>query len=147
MDNHVRSEANTAARNSELHDMCFSDYFKDINGFRPRGTTWDYYLSLSPEALEKELDRMDAEMEEQISESQRQKAEDVAAMKAEIAQAIALGASDEDTALRWITQGEEFYSGQCVEHFIWNRGILFTDYGKELLEKLLDVVTFKEFAA
>lgn len=146
MNNRIHSEPNTAERNTELHDMCFSDYFKDLNGFRPRGSTWDYYLGLSVEALEKELDRMDVEMEEQIAESARQKDEDVAAMKAEIANAIELGAKDEETALRWITQDEEFYSGQCVEHFVWDRGILFTDYGRELVEKLLDIVTYKECA-
>jgi hypothetical protein len=144
--NRINSEANTAERNTELHDMCFSDYFKDLNGFRPRGSTWDYYLGLSAEALEKSLDEMDAEMEAQIKESKLQKEEDVQAMKAEIAKAIALGAGDETTALRWITEGEDFYSGQCVEHFVWDRGILFTDYGRELVEKLLDVVTFKECA-
>jgi hypothetical protein len=146
MSNRINTEANTVERNAELQDMCFSDFFKDINGFRPRGSTWDYYLGLSPEALEKALDRMDAEMEEQLQESRRQEKEDVAAMKAEIQNAIDLGAKTETDALRWITQNEDFYSGQCVESFVWRRGILFTPYGKELVEKILDVAKFKEFA-
>ena len=54
---------------TELHDMCFSDFFKDVNGFRPRGSTWDYYIALPAEALEKALDDMDASMEEQFQES------------------------------------------------------------------------------
>ena len=146
MSNAISSEANTIQRNTELQDMCFSDFFKEVNGFRPRGSTWDYYLGLSPDALEKALDRMDREMEIQYQESIRQKEEDLASVKAEIQQAIDLGAKSEEDALRWITQSEDFYSGQCVEHWVWNRGILFTDYGKELVEKLLDVVKFKEFA-
>jgi len=146
MSNRINTEANTVERNAELQDMCFSDFFKDVNGFRPRGSTWDYYLGLSPEALEKALDRMDAEMEEQLIESKRQEKEDVAAMQAEIQNAIDLGAKTETDALRWITQNEDFYSGQCVESFVWRRGILFTPYGKELVEKILDVAQFKEFA-
>lgn len=146
MSNQINTDANTVERNAELQDMCFSDFFKDINGFRPRGSLWDHYLGLPAAALEKELDRMDAQMEEQFKESKRQEKEDVAAMQAEIQQAIDLGARTETDALRWITQNEEFYSGQCVESFIWSRGILFTPYGKELVEKLLDVVSYKEFA-
>ena len=146
MNNRINSAANTVERNTELQDMCFSDFFKDVNGFRPRGSTWDYYLGLEANQLEKALDRMDEQMEEQFKESEAQKVEDVAAMKAEIDNAIKLGAKTETDALRWITQNEEFYSGQCVESFVWSRGLLFTPYGKELLEKLLNIVSYKEFA-
>lgn len=147
MSNAISSNPNTVERNTELQDMCFSDFFKDVNGFRPRGSTWDYYIALPTEALEKALDDMDASMEEQFQESIRQKAEDIASMKAEIAQAIQLGAKTEIDALRWITQNEDFYSGQCVESFVWSRGLLFTPYGKELLEKLLDVVSYRKECA
>ena len=126
MSNAISSNPNTVERNTELQDMCFSDFFKDVNGFRPRGSTWDYYIALPAKALEKALDDMDASMEEQFQESIRQKAEDIASMKAEIAQAIELGAKTEIDALRWITQNEDFYSGQCVESFVWSRGLLFT---------------------
>jgi len=146
MNNRINSAANTVERNTELQDMCFSDFFKDVNGFRPRGSTWDYYLGLEATQLEKALDRMDDQMEEQFKESEAQKVADIAAMKAEIDNAIKLGAKTEADALRWITQNEEFYSGQCVESFVWSRGLLFTAYGKELVEKLLDIVSYKEFA-
>lgn len=146
MSNVIESEANTVERNAELQDMCFSDFFKDVNGFRPRGSTWDYYLGLSKPQLEKELDRMEASMEEQYQEKILEEKKAVASVKAEIENAIKLGAESEADALRWITQTEDFYSGQCVEHWVWNRGILFTDYGKALVDKLLDVVKFKEFA-
>jgi len=46
------------------------------------------------------------------------------------------------TALRWMTQGETFYHHQCVEHWVWNQGILFTDYGRELVKELMGIVEF-----
>ena len=56
---------------------------------------------------------------------------------------IGLGAGDEETALRWLTENEEFYSGQDVESWVWDKGILFCDYGKNLVKKLETIVKFK----
>lgn len=52
---------------------------------------------------------------------------------------------DRETALRWMTMEETFYSRQCVEHWVFNRGFLFTSHGKAVVEELMDVVTFEEF--
>lgn len=54
-------------------------------------------------------------------------------------------AGDRETALRWMTMEETFYSRQCVEHWVFNRGFLFTSHGKAVVEELMDVVTFEEF--
>ena len=54
-------------------------------------------------------------------------------------------AGDCETALRWMTMEETFYSRQCVEHWVFNRGFLFTSHGKAVVEELMDVVTFEEF--
>jgi len=64
-----------------------------------------------------------------------------------ITNTIELGAGDEETALRWLTSSETFYSSQDVEHYVWDKGILFTDYGKELVNKLMNIVTFTEWEA
>jgi hypothetical protein len=39
-------------------------------------------------------------------------------------------------------ENDTYYSIQCIEHYVWKLGILFTDYGKSLIEKLAKVVTF-----
>ena len=70
----------------------------------------------------------------------------VAEFKALVARTIEMGARDEETALRWLTQDEKFYHGQDVEHFVYNQGILFTDYGRELCKKLESIVTYVEVA-
>jgi hypothetical protein len=41
----------------------------------------------------------------------------------------------------------EFYHSQDVEHWVYNYGILFSDYGKELVKKLMNIVNFKEWEA
>ena len=57
---------------------------------------------------------------------------------------IRLGAGDRLTALRWITGQEKFYHGQDVEGFVWEQGILFTDYGKKLAKELLTIVKYED---
>ena len=53
------------------------------------------------------------------------------------------GAGDRATALKWITDGDRFfYSRQDVEGWVYNRGILFTDYGRTLVEELMKIVEF-----
>ena len=42
-----------------------------------------------------------------------------------------------------LTENEEFYSGQDVESWVWDKGILFCDYGKNLVKKLETIVKFK----
>tara|TARA_B110000977_G_scaffold84756_1_gene113183 strand:+ start:862 stop:1311 length:450 start_codon:yes stop_codon:yes gene_type:complete len=141
----ITTSASSPERNEEMLDMCFSDYHKEVYGFRPRNATWDYYVCLSQAEFNEELAQMEAQNEAQFLEARADEAEDVADFKEQVEDAIRIGAGDETTALRWITSEEEFYSGQCVEHFVWQRGILFTTYGRNLVEKLLNVVTFKEF--
>ena len=42
------------------------------------------------------------------------------------------------------SDGETFYLEQCVEAWVWKRGILFTDYGRELVKELVEIVTFED---
>ena len=55
---------------------------------------------------------------------------------------IEAGAGNRITALRWMTSTETFYLEQDVEHWVWNQGILFTDYGRELVKELCTIVEF-----
>jgi len=64
--------------------------------------------------------------------------------KAEVDMVInTFGAEDRATALKWITDGDRFFfSRQDVEGWVYNRGILFTDYGRTLVEELMKIVQF-----
>mgnify|MGYP000935642091 FL=1 len=84
---------------------------------------------------------------DQIRYEERMEEEAVENFKSLVQKTIDLGAADEETALRWLTQDEEFYNFQCVESWVWDKGIMFTDYGRELVKRLLDVVSYKEYEA
>ena len=43
-----------------------------------------------------------------------------------------------------MTDSDTFYHGQCVESWVWDQGILFTDYGRELVKKLMGIVRFEQ---
>ncbi len=86
-----------------------------------------------------------AQLEENTKAEKAQEEADVAKFEARIQDVIGLGAGDRETALRWITSQETFYHSQCVEHFVWEQGILFTDYGKQLVKDLAEIVEYKEY--
>ena len=98
----------------------------------------------------------DAELDAEIASASKineenfiaeKKAEELAVTKFKtlVKETIDLGAGDEETALRWLTQNEEFYHSQDVESWVWDKGILFCDYGRELVKKLEKVVKFKSW--
>jgi len=81
-----------------------------------------------------------------MAETKSQEEKDVANFEARVKDVIGLGANDRKTALSWITGSETFYHSQDVEHFVWEQGILFTQYGKQLVKDLLKIVEYKEWA-
>lgn len=116
-----------------------SDASKEATGCRYR---FDH-TEMTFAQLEAECDYWSKQVEVAIDEEKEYTDKAVEEFKALVQQTIELGAGDEATALRWLTQDQEFYSGQCVEHWVYNQGILFTDYGKALVNQLLDIVQFK----
>ena len=65
--------------------------------------------------------------------------------EARIKDIIELGAGNRTNALLWMSGTETFYNVQCVEHFVWEQGILFTDYGRQLVKDLAAIVDYKEY--
>ena len=120
-----------------------SDAHKDAYGFRPRGYDWDNMSMDELKAWSKELSE---ECAREFEREEARKSEAVAEFKALVQRTIEMGAGDEETAIRWLTADEEFYHSQDVEHWIYNQGILFTDYGRELVKKLDNTVSYKEAA-
>lgn len=108
---------------------------------------WVDYENMSMQELEDLADSYGKSAEEQIRYEEQMEQNSVEEFKSLIQSTIEIGAGDEETALRWLTQDEEFYSSQCVESWVWDKGILFTDYGRELVNRLLGVVSYKEYEA
>ena len=100
---------------------------------------------MSLQELKDEADYISKAVSESMEEEARIEQEREAEFKALLQDTIELGAGDEETALRWLTQDEEFYHSQDVESWVWNKGLLFTTYGKELVKKLEGIITYKEW--
>jgi hypothetical protein len=127
-------------------DDCFSDLHKDVYGFRPRGIIMDNWNSLPPEQKQARWDQLCEELEANTKFEKEQAENAVVRFEARVKDVIELGADSRNTALRWMTQGETFYHIQDVEHWVWEQGILFTNYGKQLIKDLANVVDYKEYA-
>ena len=126
----------------DFDDNIFSDLHKDAYGFRPRGH--EYYEALPARKQEiwvKVCEDLEAAQEEEA----RQAEEAVAEFKAQITKVIEAGAGNRITALRWMTSTETFYHSQDVESWVYKQGFLFTDYGRELVHELMDLVEFEEW--
>ncbi len=125
-------------------DDCFSDLFKDVNGFRPRGSLMDDWNDRTPRQKQELWNALCDELEENNKREKDEAAKAVDAFENTVQAFITLGAKDRVNALRWMTQNEVFNHSQDVEHFVWNQGILFTEYGKQLVADLINIIKFKD---
>ena len=125
-------------------DDCFSDLFKDVNGFRPRGSLMDDWNDRTPRQKQELWNALCDELEENCKREKDEAAEAVDAFENTVQTFITFGAGDRVNALRWMTQNEVFNHSQDIEHFVWNQGILFTEYGKQLITDLINISKFKD---
>lgn len=118
-------------------------YEEHKTAFGVKGRHYDF-ASMSREQLEREAESIANAVDIAIAEEISQADRDLVKFKAQITSVIGAGAGNRITALRWMTSTETFYHRQCVEHWVWDQGILFTDYGRELVEELMEIVNFEE---
>ena len=116
--------------------LLYSGFHKDAYGFRPR--TINVY-ALTTEELEADFDRFEATCKINRHEEEMAEMEADIAFRALITNTIAIGAGDEVTALRWIAEGAVEQYGYDYEHFLWNQGIAYSAYGKELAKRFAPI--------
>ena len=126
-------------------DDCFSDLHKDVYGFRPRGPLMDNWNAMNANQKQTLWDCLCEELEDNIKAEKAAEVVAIEKFEARIQDVIELGAGNRTNALLWITGTETFYHIQDVEHFVWEQGILFTDYGKQLVKDLAEIVDYKEY--
>lgn len=142
---HIKS-ANTGTPEmrelTELEELqgFYSDMFKDAYGFRPRGMTPD-----TVEEIRAELDDLQDEVDRILEEERQERKEAVASFEARVQEVIGIGAGDRETALRWIAEGSgyEILIPHDVEFFLYDCGIVHTDYGRALAKEL-ETILFTE---
>lgn len=126
-------------------DDLWSDLYKDVHGFRPTEDFIKNILAWGDQAKQNLWDSLCWTLEKN---TEAEKAAEVVAIEkfeARIQDVIELGAGNRTNALLWMTGTETFYHIQDVEHFVWEQGILFTDYGKQLVKDLAEIVDYKEY--
>ena len=96
----------------EQYRESYSDMYKDAYGFRPRGIDTSLWTL---EQFEAEFEYLARALELQLKEKAEAQSVAVAAFEARVAEVIKLGASDRETALRWIMDGSE--AGGDWEYF------------------------------
>lgn len=132
----------------ELERSELEEYIYDAHktAFGVKGRHYNF-KAMSLQELKDEADYISKACDEQMKLEAEIEARDLESFKALVQKTIADGAGNEETALRWLTQGETFYHGQDIESWVWDHGILFTDYGRKLVKKLAGLVTFKDWEA
>jgi hypothetical protein len=125
-------------------DDIISDLHKDVYGYRPREAFWADWDNCTPAEKQKTWDEYCNALEANAIQEAVQEAADVAKFEDRVQDVIAIGAGNRTTALEWIVGQETFYHIQDVEHFVWQQGILFTDYGKKLIKEIAAIVTYKD---
>ena len=128
-------------------EQTISDLHKDARGFRPHAAFNEGWTQSDDENKQAIWDGLLRELDLVQLEDERREREALADFELEVLRNIDLGAGDRQTALRWMTQTETFHHSQCVEGWVFSRGILFTDTGRELVKELMDIVTFVEWKA
>jgi len=119
--------------------MCADAYSKSY----ARAMNFKMKTNAELDALIEEYSKtIDADLKEQSEWEEKC----VVTFKSILDHTVAHGAGDEKTALRWLVDDSKFYSVQCIESFVYGYGILFTKYGKEVVEQLKTIVTFEEYA-
>ena len=126
-------------------EQTVSDLHKDARGFRPHAAFCEGWAQSDDDNKQAIWDGLIRELERHQAWEAMREREALSEFQAELESIIEYGAGDRKTALRWMTQSETFYHSQDVEGWVFSRGILFTDYGRDLVDELMDIVTFKEW--
>lgn len=113
-----------------------SDSYKEAYGHRP---TLSNYLHMSIEDIDVEIDELNAISFDNMEREAIAEENADWTFQALVSKTINLGAGDEKTALKWLFDAsiaernivEVDYMD--IEHFVWAYGILFTEYGKRVI--------------
>jgi len=119
-------------------DELYSDFHKDAYGFRPAKD--DTFYTSTPERKQVIWNLVAEQYAFKQNEEQQEDARCIAQFKDWIQSMIDNGAGDESTAYRWIVGDRDFQNEMDVEHFVWEQGILFTDYGKQVCRILSNML-------
>lgn len=83
-------------------DDLYSDFHKDVYGFRPRGEAWQAWLNMTDEQKQQRWESMQAQLEADEADEKRQEAEAIINFEDVISNLIADGHADRKSAVQWL---------------------------------------------
>ncbi len=103
-----------------ISDTDLSDSFKDAYGFRPR----HYKLLWTPEELEAEYHYLSEVCRENRIREEAAEIQALIDFNKLVDETISHGASDRETAIRWLVDGENLTLTEYdLEYFFWGHGL------------------------
>ena len=130
-------------KNFERSDVLswISDLYKDVHGVRPRYINFNEW---SDGELEVYTDKLIAQLKENEEQERLQEKANVKGFQDQVQKTIELGAGNRKTALKWLFSSEEYDQGEYitewdVDGFLFNQGIIHSDFGKEVKKELLEI--------
>lgn len=85
---------------------CYSDLYKDVYGFRPRGA-YEAWATMSDDEKQAEWDRLCERLCEVMAAQKEEERHAIVEFEKRVANVIAAGAGDRETALRWIMDASD----------------------------------------
>lgn len=103
---------------SDMDLSAYSDLFKDVNGFRPRGQLLQFE---SMEEYNRVMDRLVEDLEQNMADEARREAEALKVLNARLAQMQADYGISRADALRWDMQAD---GEEDLDFYLWKQGLL-----------------------
>lgn len=97
-----------SAQQFAYDDDTYSDLYKDVYGFRPRGSTYGRWAAMTCEEKQEEWNSLCESLDRVIKEEEARKQEAILAFEQRVDATIACGAENRETAIRWIRQTVEW---------------------------------------
>ena len=118
-----------------------SDLHKDAFGHRPTVDKLMYLRSLPLGELQVVFDEWSEIVGDLVDAESEAEELAVAKFEAKVSEVMLMGASDRETAIRWMysTTLDTMHSPQDVECLVWNMGFLHTTTGRELVDVLCNI--------
>lgn len=122
--------------NYTLADDLISDLHKDARGFRPSQEWLDQWASSDEDVKKAIWDSIFLELTESMERDKKLAQLDLTMFMGEVESTMEICNCNEANAIRILAEGSDtdMSSEQDFEHFLWERGILFTTEGRELME-------------
>lgn len=85
----------------------YSDLHKDVYGFRPHRGAYEAWAAMSDDEKQAEWDRLCSRLDEVMAEQKEEERHAIEEFEKRVANVIAMGAGDRETALRWIMDASD----------------------------------------